>query len=932
MDPKLLPSQSPSKGEKRKNTSTLESDRNKRSTNNQPTNRHLSTKPTTENKTSNEKEKISGRGSGRIRGTSRGRGSATRQESLSRTHNYEAEHMNNNLPSPDVNNNEITLANIKIKHLESELQNIKDALQSANISQLLKLHKQQNPPHDQPHNKEVTLDDNSTVQGKPKKIKYIPLNMEDDNLTVNEQTNYMINFENEDLKRKVNPFSLRKTVEEITGYAPKALHTYGKNSFSILMEKECTELVESIKEISNIPCTCVEQYQLNTKRALIYIHEFTIENLSQFHKDLQYNYPNIISIEKATFITTRNKKTTPLILTIKGRRLPDCLYIPGERSDTKVYPMQNKPMICQKCWNYGHTKKKCRSNMQYCQKCSSPQHKTNECNAEKLCCRNCSESHRSGARECPKHQKEIKLMEIAEQNRVNIRRARQIEAGITLTKRTKTFATHYDITFENENTKRKIHPFTLEKCITIELCGKKPTKIRSKNETTFTVEINSSAHGILLQHLKKINNHEVTVTANNMLSQSKGIVYINDYDLTEFDKYKEGLKTTCGVQDIELAKWIKPKSTKTTALLLSFFDKEVPDYIDIPGEQTFSKVYEYKRSPQHCKKCQEYGHTVSTCKKETQRCRKCSKEGHSESECNDSVYTCHQCSEPHYTASKNCPVYRKELEILAIMTKERKTRAQAQLDMMWRQPHPNLNYRAALINPSPTVTNVEKILPDIPQINYNSQLSPLTSTVEDAVHFFTQDNPYVLPSADAIISFYEQDVAQDINLSQICSQEKRTPGQELERIEVMVDVHAPQSRSPSFDPLIDNDQEDIFNTLPTPDHLTSENNDDIRRQAYKIYNSTTNNSPGVISEDIHSETDDEELYRKSLSRVPNEGHDKPKFKKRSSRSKSSSRLQSPDSKKYRTDSRDSNSYARRRSSLSRDNDKSESRSRSNSRK
>ena len=91
---------------------------------------------------------------------------------------------------------------------------------------------------------------------------------------------------------------------------------------------------------------------------MIFLSEFDIDDVQLFKEELLENY-NVSEIKRAEFIKTRNPNTKAFIITLSQEKLPYTLYIPGERSDTKVIPSNNKPMLCRNCQKYGHTDKRC---------------------------------------------------------------------------------------------------------------------------------------------------------------------------------------------------------------------------------------------------------------------------------------------------------------------------------------------------------------------------------------------------------------------------------------------------------------------------------------------------------------------------------------------------------------------------------------------
>ena len=114
----------------------------------------------------------------------------------------------------------------------------------------------------------------------------------------------------------------------------------------------------------------------------------------------------------------------------------------------------------------------------------------------------------------------------------------------------------------------------------------------------------------------------------------QGLVFIQEYDLTDFDHFKTGLMQEYSLSDVVRASWIKPCNPLVAQPLLLTFRQDLPEYIDIPGEQSRTKVYEYLQKPMICSQCQEYGHTKKYCKSNIIICRWCNCQGHDIEHCN----------------------------------------------------------------------------------------------------------------------------------------------------------------------------------------------------------------------------------------------------------------------------------------------------------
>ena len=134
---------------------------------------------------------------------------------------------------------------------------------------------------------------------------------------------------------------------------------------------------------------------------------------------------NLTQVSKAPFIKPRNENTQVFILEFI-QHMPRSVYIPGERKDTPIYKMRNKPMMCTKCLHYGHPRKYCRAEEVSCRRCAESGHTTENCAAESPKCLHCAGAHQAGHKDCERQQKEEQLTEIQHNLKVTLRRARQI--------------------------------------------------------------------------------------------------------------------------------------------------------------------------------------------------------------------------------------------------------------------------------------------------------------------------------------------------------------------------------------------------------------------------------------------------------------------------------------------------------------------------
>ena len=428
----------------------------------------------------------------------------------------------------------------------------------------------------------------------------------------------------------------------------------------------------------------------------MYLYEYDIDNVEEFKEGLQSNY-RISDVQPAPFIKTKSEQAHAFIVTFNQEYLPYTIYIPGERSDTRVYKFNSKPLMCNRCMKYGHAKKWCKKEEDVCKRCAGSGHSTEQCDSEEPKCFHCQGDHAAGSKDCPKHQTEQQLLEIQEKEKVTIMRARQIlENNCEYVQRpTQQYPTHFDCKM-NEQDKRRFTPWLLEKCIEKHI-GSKPKSIRTANKTTFIIEVNSKEQSNAIQTIAKLNGIETEIKVNSFAHLNKGLIYVYGYNMRNFEVFRERLIEQHGLQDVKEAPWIKTRSNNRATPLLLTFHNELPQYIDIPGEMMKTRVMEYKQRPLMCRKCLEYGHGKSVCQKD-QRCNKCSAVGHERLECTVQQAKCIHCEGNHEAGSELCVEHRYQQEIVAVQTKERVSRMQAKIIFDRNNPQfRKMNYAAPAI-------------------------------------------------------------------------------------------------------------------------------------------------------------------------------------------------------------------------------------------
>ena len=519
--------------------------------------------------------------------------------------------------------------------------------------------------------KTVKLKDDGAKRTKPK---YRPLNTEEMKEKEVFSRFFTMKFTPTN-KRSIDPYVLRDEIVIQTGKRPKTITTSGRENFNVeVCDREHGENIMKISSVRGVSCVVAPTTYLNRSKGLIYISEFNIDDIEQFMSELK-QYLQVANVSEATFIKPKYAQTKVFLLEFEQEQPPQYVYIPGERSDTTVYPYKEKPLHCNKCQLYGHSASRCNRNLR-CAKCGQEGHNVEACVASETSCFHCNGPHRVRDRNCPSQVKEEKVLEIQNKHKVGKRLARQILDGVpnTSQKANSNYPTHFLIKM-NEDEKKKLSPWGIEKCIQHAI-GSKPKIIRSAGRDSFVVEISEARDVEPLKNMNNVNGIPVVISEHPHFNHIQGLIFIYDYDLSNFESFRTGLVEEFNLKEAIQATWIKPRNPLAKPLLITF-KQELPEFLNIPGEQSKTKVYEYIPRPMLCSKCLEYGHTIKHCSSEVEVCARCDTPGHNSTNCNADKRECHHCDAEHSTGYYKCKEFKYQKEIITLQKRHKLSRQQA---------------------------------------------------------------------------------------------------------------------------------------------------------------------------------------------------------------------------------------------------------------
>ena len=169
----------------------------------------------------------------------------------------------------------------------------------------------------------------------------------------------------------------------------------------------------------------------------------------------------------------------------------------------------------------------------------------------------------------------------------------------------------------------------------------------------------------LLKLTKLIDGTEVEVILHPNLNVSKCIISTFDLiHLEEKDILAEMIKDSV-IRVQRITRNVDGRRVNTPALILTFCKTTFPETMKVGLRRVPTRPY--VPNPMLCYGCYTYGHTRARCPG-PQRCSNCSSEFHGD-ECSEAPM-CRNCKGDHRPTNRNCPVYKREVEVMKVKVRD----------------------------------------------------------------------------------------------------------------------------------------------------------------------------------------------------------------------------------------------------------------------
>lgn len=211
-----------------------------------------------------------------------------------------------------------------------------------------------------------------------------------------------------------NPFTIRASIdrcvgEKITGAFPEARGEY--YTLKVRNPSHVAKLLTLTELVDNTNVRIIHHPTLNVSKCVVSC--FDVIDMPDQEILSSLSNQGVIGVRRFTRRDGNRVVNTPsMVLTIQGATPPDYIDFGYLRVSTRPY--YPSPMVCYKCWSFGHTRTKCQA-ATICGNCARDDHSLEEggtCPNTRFCRRCDSHEHSFSSRICPVFQKEKEIQRL----------------------------------------------------------------------------------------------------------------------------------------------------------------------------------------------------------------------------------------------------------------------------------------------------------------------------------------------------------------------------------------------------------------------------------------------------------------------------------------------------------------------------------------
>lgn len=254
----------------------------------------------------------------------------------------------------------------------------------------------------------------------------------------------------------------------------------------------------------------------------------------------------------------------------------------------------------------------------------------------------------------------------------------------------------------------KVSPVMIQKALYSQVGSLRNVK---KTRDGLLVETTSAAQSNKLLKLVTLSSMRIAVSPHHSLNIAKGVIYCKDLMNSTIDEIEQELHSQGVIEVKRIQSKRSGELQDTPTHILTFNKPKLPEKVRVAFYSL--PVRQYIPAPMRCFKCQRFGHTSVRCTND-QVCA-CGSQPH-EGDCTDQP-KCVNCGGPHSARSRNCSIYKQEMAIQEMKTKENLTYFEARKKVIPSNT-PNMSYaRAAAVPPTIDMNSfIKELVPSLVSI------------------------------------------------------------------------------------------------------------------------------------------------------------------------------------------------------------------------
>lgn len=211
-----------------------------------------------------------------------------------------------------------------------------------------------------------------------------------------------------------NPFTLAKTVQASVGTIAEAYRNRDDHLvIKVRGMAKFTKLLRLKQLIGSDVKIVVEEHPfLNQSKVVVTCRSVQDLSEDQLKNEQSLKEQGVIDVRR---FKKNGQPTNTMIVTVRGTVPPEAIYFGFERCNAK--PFVQAPMQCYRCYEYGHTKHRCRVEKEVCRNCSKTHDDEKDSDGKTVCsrptwCMHCKGEHSPAARICEKYREEEEILKV----------------------------------------------------------------------------------------------------------------------------------------------------------------------------------------------------------------------------------------------------------------------------------------------------------------------------------------------------------------------------------------------------------------------------------------------------------------------------------------------------------------------------------------